>query len=75
MKKYKDEIGDLLKPLVVETTGGWHPESMNTLAALCHMAALNVRKSASLILNKVLVKLSCALQKYHAVSLVRRCLE
>jgi hypothetical protein len=73
MKKYPD-LGDLFKPLVVESTGGWHRYSMDVLNIIAGHIASRGTSPVSFVLNNLLKGCSFALQKHQGTMMVRRCL-
>ena len=60
--KYLD-LGSSFKPLVLESTGGWHPSSFNTLKLLASKMATNTGKLPNDILNVLLTTCSIRLQR------------
>jgi hypothetical protein len=73
MKKYPD-LGPRFKPLVLESTGGWHKLSFNYLRTLADHIASRTNKLASEALNSLLCATSFCLQRHQGTMLVRRCL-
>ena len=72
MTKYP-ELTLSFKPLVLESTGGWHPLSFNTLKSLASTMATNTGKLPYDILNILLTTYSIRLHKSKGILLVRRC--
>ena len=73
MKKYPD-LGPRFKPLILESTGGWHKLSFNYIRTLADHVASRTNKSASDALNSLLRAVSFCLQRHQGTMLVRRCL-
>lgn len=73
MKKYPD-LGPRFKPLVVESTGGWHRYSMDVLKLIAGHIASRCTAQTSSVLNNLLMGCSFALQKHLGTMMVRRCL-
>ena len=73
MSKYPD-LGFRFKPLVLESTGGWHPYSIGFLKILSVHIAARTNKSAIESLNALLSVSSFCLQRHQGAMLVRRCL-
>jgi hypothetical protein len=73
MKKYPD-LGPKFKPLVIESTGGWHGYSMDYLKTMAGHIASRSDKSILTVLNDLLSICSFALQRNQGTMLVRRCL-
>ena len=73
MKKYPD-LGPRFKPLILESTGGWHKLSFNYIRTLADHIASRTNKSASDALNSLLRAVSFCLQRHQGTMLVRRCL-
>ena len=71
--KYKD-LKENFKPLVVESTGGWHPFSLDYLTTVSEHIASRSARVASDVLNELLADCSVRLQRYQGTMLVRRCL-
>ena len=67
-------LGRKFKPLVVECTGGWHPQSFVFLKAVANRIAGTSMKSTTDILNELLVSCAVALQRFQGNTLVRKCL-
>ena len=74
MTKYPD-LGSRFKPLVVESTEGWHPSSMRSLKQIADLIAAHSRLSASTALNSLLTPASCRLQRHQGATLTRRALD
>ena len=72
-KKYPD-LGPRFKPLVVESTGGWHRYSMDVLKLIAGHIASRCTTQTSSVLNNLLMGCSFALQKHLGTMMVRRCL-
>ena len=72
MSKYPD-LGSSFKPSVVESTGGWHAASFNTLRSLAVKMSVNTGKSTSVLLNGMLATCSVRLQRSLGSHLLRRC--
>jgi hypothetical protein len=72
MKKYPDH-GPRFKPLVIESTGGWHSYSMDYLKTMASHIACRSNKPNSFVLSSLLRGCSFSLQKLQGM-LVRRCL-
>jgi hypothetical protein len=72
MKKYPD-LGPRFKPLVVESTGGWHTYSFEYLKTLAEHIASKTNKSAKDALNELLTTAAFCLQRHQGTMLVRRC--
>ena len=70
--KYPD-LGFRFKPLILESTGGWHPYSFGYLKTLSEHIASRTNKSAKDALNSILSAASFCLQGHQGM-LVRRCL-
>lgn len=73
MKKYPD-LGYRFKPLVIESTGGWHMYSFDYLKTLAEHIATKSNMIAKDVLNELLTTVSCCLQRHQGTMLVRRCL-
>jgi hypothetical protein len=73
MAKYPD-LGARFKPLVIESTGGWHPYSFDYLKTLADHIAARTNKSARDALNGLLTTSAFCLQRHQGTMLVRRCL-
>ena len=73
MKKYP-ELGHHLKPLVVESTGGWHQYSFGFLKTLASHVAARLGSLTKDVLNNILSTSSIRLQRHQGSLLVRRCL-
>jgi hypothetical protein len=73
LAKYPD-LGRRFKPLVVESTGGWHPYSFNDIKLIADHIAARTNKTAVECLNSILTSASCCLQRNQGNLLVRRCL-
>jgi hypothetical protein len=73
-KKYR-ELGPRLKPLVIESTGGWHPFSYDYLKTLADHISARIDKSAIKALDDILTTVSFCLQRNQGAMLVRRCLD
>jgi Reverse transcriptase (RNA-dependent DNA polymerase) len=73
MKKYPD-LGSRLKPLVLESTGGWNAYSFDYLRKLADHIAARTNKVAKVALNFLLTSASVRLQRNQGTMLVRRCL-
>ena len=73
MKKYPD-LGPRFKPLILESTGGWHRYSFNYIRTLADHIAARTNKSANDALNSLLTATSFCLQRHQGTMLVRRCL-
>jgi len=71
IKKYP-QLGSNFKPLILESTGGWHPYSFNTLKELAYKMATNSGKSQADLLNSLLTTCSVSLQRSQGCLLVRR---
>jgi hypothetical protein len=71
--KYPD-LGSRFKPLILESTGGWHPYSFGYLKTLSEHIASRTNKSAKDALNSILSAASFCLQRHQGAMLVRRCL-
>jgi hypothetical protein len=68
-EKYPD-LGPKFKPLVIESTAGWHNHSMDHLKSI----ASRSNNSNISVLNNLLSVCSFALQRNQGIKLVRRCL-
>jgi hypothetical protein len=68
------ELGNRFKPLILESTGGWHPFSFNFLKTLADHIAARTNKTAKDSLNALLTAASFCLQRHQGTMLVRRCL-
>ena len=73
MKKYP-ELSTRFKPLVIESTGGWHPFSFNYLKTLAEHISSRSCSTAQDILTSILRTCSVRLQRHQGTMLVRRCL-
>ena len=73
MAKYP-ELGARFKPLVIESTGGWHPFSFKTLSSIADHIAVGTNKRSVECLNALLSKSAFCLQRHQGSMLVRRCL-
>ena len=73
MKKYP-ALKERFKPLVLESTGGWHPYSFEYLKILAEHIASRSSKTVSDALNGLLTSSSFSLQRNQGTMLVRRCL-
>ena len=73
MLKYPD-LKSRFKPLVVESTGGWHPFSFKDLKDIADRMAGMSRLSAVDALSKLLSSASFCLQRHQGSQLARRCL-
>jgi hypothetical protein len=73
MKKYAD-LGNKMKPLILESTGGWHAYSFEYLKKLADHIASRTGQIAKDALNKLLTVSSVRLQRHQGSLLVRRCL-
>ena len=73
MAKYPD-LGTRFKPLVIESTGGWHPYSFDYLKTLADHIAAKTNKTARDALNGLLTTSAFCLQRHQGTMLVRRCL-
>jgi Reverse transcriptase (RNA-dependent DNA polymerase) len=73
MKKYPD-LGALFKPLVVESTGGWHAYSFDYLTKISEHIVARTGVFARDALNSILSVTSLRLQINQGTMLVRRCL-
>ena len=73
MAKYPD-LGSRFKPLVIESTGGWHPYSFDYLKTLADHIAAKTNKVARDALNSILTTSAFCLQRHQGTMLVRRCL-
>jgi hypothetical protein len=62
MKKFPD-LGPRFKPLVVESTGGWHRYSMDVLKIIAGLIASRCTTKVSDVLNNVLKGCSFAFTK------------
>ena len=71
MTKYPD-LGSRFKPLVVESTGGWHPYSMGYLKQIAEQIAAHSRLSTADALNTLPTFASCRLQRHQGAMFVRR---
>ncbi len=71
--KYPD-LGRKFKPLVIECTGGWHPQSFSFLKTIANRISGNSLKSSSEALNEMMVSCAVALQRFQGNTLVRKCL-
>ena len=58
MTKYPD-LGTRFKPLVVESTGGWHPSSFKYLKQIAELVVAHSRLTASTAFNLMLTLASC----------------
>jgi dethiobiotin synthetase len=72
MRKYP-ELGSRFKPLVVESTGGWHQYSFDYLKNIADHIATKTNKSI-VALSTILTTASVCLQRHQGAMLVRRCL-
>ena len=73
MDKYP-ELGSRFKPLVLESTGGWHPYSFDYLKTLADHIAARTANTANDALNSILTTSAFCLQRRQGTMLVRRCL-
>jgi hypothetical protein len=73
MKKYPD-LGPRFKPLVIESTGGWHKYSLEYLKTIAGHIASRSSKPTAFVLNYLLKGCSFSLQRHQGTMLVRRCL-
>ena len=73
MLKYPD-LKSRFKPLVVESTGGWHPFSFKYLKDIADRMAGMSRLSAVDALSKLFSSASFCLQRHQGSQLARRCL-
>lgn len=73
MKKYP-ELGTRLKPLILESTGGWNAYSFDYLKKLAEHISARTNKKAKDALNSLLTAASLRLQRHQGTLLVRRCL-
>jgi len=71
--KYPD-LGKKFKPLILECTGGWHPNSLCFLKTIAGRIAANSNLPMNDALNRILTMASCRLQRHQGNMLVRRCL-
>jgi hypothetical protein len=62
MKKYPD-LGPKFKPLVIESTGGWHGYSMDNLKIMAGHIGSRTNKPTSFALSNLLRTCSFALQR------------
>jgi hypothetical protein len=69
MKKYPD-LGPKFKPLVIESTGGWHGYSMDKLKIMAGHIASRTNKPTSFALSNLLCICSFALQRHQGTMLV-----
>jgi hypothetical protein len=70
MKKYAELVARI-KPLVVESTGGWHRYSMGYWKALSEHISTRTSKLVSSVLNDLMTMFR--LQRNQGAMLVRRC--
>jgi hypothetical protein len=73
MKKYPD-LGPRFKPLVIESSGGWHKYSLDYLKTMAAHISSRTNKHTSIVLGNLLRSCSFALQRNQGTMLVRRCL-
>lgn len=73
MRKYP-ELQNRFKPLVIESTGGWHAYSFGYLRKMAEHIAARTNKMAKDALNELLTSASVRLQRHQGTMLVRRCL-
>ena len=73
MKKYAD-LGVLMKPLIVESTGGWNSLSFKFLKSISELVASRSNQSTKITMKNLLSSLSVCLQRHQGAMLVRRCL-
>jgi Reverse transcriptase (RNA-dependent DNA polymerase) len=73
MKKYPD-LGSRFKPLIIESTGGWHPFSFDYLKTLADHIAAKTNVISKDALNTLLTTSAFRLQRHQGTMLVRRCL-
>jgi hypothetical protein len=73
MKKYPD-LGFRFKPLVIESTGGWHAYSFEYLKKIAEHISSRTNMLARDVLNRMLTSTSIRLQRHQGTMLVRRCL-
>jgi hypothetical protein len=73
MTKYPD-LGARFKPLVVESSGGWHPYSFDYLKSIADHISSRMNKTAKEAFNSILSSTSSCLQRHQGAMLVRRCL-
>ena len=71
MTKYPD-LGTRFKPLVLESTGGWHPSSFKYLKQIAELVVAHSRLTISTALNLMLTLASCRLQRNQGAMLTRR---
>ncbi len=72
-RKYPD-LGNKFKPLVLESSGGWHPYSMDYLKTIANTISARCLKTPSDVLGDLLTMSSIRLQRHQGTMLVRRCL-
>jgi hypothetical protein len=73
MKKYPD-LGPRFKPLVIESSGGWHNFSLDYLKTMAAHISSRTNKHTTIVLGNLLRACSFALQQHQGTILVRRCL-
>ena len=71
MTKYHDQ-GTSFKPLVLESTGGWHHSSFKYLKQIAELVVAHSRLTTSTALNLMLTLASCRLQRNQGAILTRR---
>ena len=68
------ELGDKMKPLVIESSGGWHRYSMGYLDTMANAISAHSLMTKGEALNSILTTSSIRLQKHQGTMLARRCL-
>jgi hypothetical protein len=73
VKKYPD-LGPRFKPLVIESSGGWHNYSIDYLKTMAAHISSRTNKHTTIVLGNLLRACSFALQLHQGTMLVCRCL-
>ncbi len=72
-KRKYPELRERFKPMVIESTGGWHGYSFDVLKQIAELVAARIAKPAKDVLSNMLAACSIRLQRHQGSMLVRRC--